>query len=453
MDNLIDISSSNWSSSENTSKHVNLSNTESSHHPPSASSNFGGGVELLMNDKKKHKQESSSIGIDDLTDLENELNDLVNLDPSKLNDYGFSAPKDENIFESSKSSQSVKFDSTPLPDEKTWDGYGKYASHINPDQSQSPHVSKDEVLKEKFRVLKKLETLESKGIQLTKKYNMESSLAEMQTEYEIIVDEKTKTNSVKFQGNMLMAAINAIEFLNNRYDPFDIKIDGWSEQVNENLTDYDDIFGELYEKYKTKAAMSPELKLMFQLGGSAMMVHMTNTMFKSSVPGMDDILRQNPDLMKQFQSAAVNTMGQSNPGLAGFMGGLMNPQGPPPPPINTQDPGSYQPSNARQGNNMYGSARPDLNSGKGNNYPNNDAPAKSKRPVRSEMNGPSDISQVLAGLKTKTATIPSAPSNPVNYSNNNSTISFSDLKDLSDMPKPVKSRRKKSDKNTISLDF
>ena len=30
--------------------------------------------------------------------------------------------------------------------------------------------------------------------------------------------------------------------------------------------------------------------------GSAAMVHMTNTMFKSSMPGMDDILKQNPDL-------------------------------------------------------------------------------------------------------------------------------------------------------------
>ena len=90
---------------------------------------------------------------------------------------------------------------------------------------------------------------------------MESPLAEMQGEYEMIMEEKSKQNSVKFQGNMLMATINALEFLNNRFDPFDIKIDGWSEQVNENMTDYDDVFGELYDKYKSKATMAPELKL------------------------------------------------------------------------------------------------------------------------------------------------------------------------------------------------
>ena len=43
--------------------------------------NFGGGIELLMNDKRlndgKGKKENIDIGLGDLNDLENELNDLV----------------------------------------------------------------------------------------------------------------------------------------------------------------------------------------------------------------------------------------------------------------------------------------------------------------------------------------------------------------------------------------
>ena len=135
--------------------------------------------------------------------------------------------------------------------------------------------------------------------------------------------------------------------LNNRFDPFDIKLDGWSEQINENINDYDDIFSELYEKYKSKASIAPELKLLFQLGGSAMMVHMTNTMFKSAMPNMDDILRQNPDLMRSFQNAALNTMGNNNPGFKGFMDNIMsdnvfpkNPAKHPPPQVIDFLPGS-----------------------------------------------------------------------------------------------------------------
>ena len=58
------------------------------------------------------------------------------------------------------------------------------------------------------------------------------------------------------------------------------------------------------------------------------MVHMTNTMFKSSMPNMDDILRQNPELMQQFTQAAVNTMGEQNPGFGNFMNMAMGPDPP-----------------------------------------------------------------------------------------------------------------------------
>ena len=66
---------------------------------------------------------------------------------------------------------------------------------------------------------------------------------------------------------------------------------------------------ELHEKYKSKSKMAPEIRLLLSLAGSAFMFHLTNTMFKSSLPGMEDVMRQNPDLMKQFASAAASSMG------------------------------------------------------------------------------------------------------------------------------------------------
>ena len=51
---------------------------------------------------------------------------------------------------------------------------------------------------------------------------------------------------------MLMACVSGLEFLNNRFDPFDLKLDGWAESVNENLEEYDEVFGELHEKYGSK---------------------------------------------------------------------------------------------------------------------------------------------------------------------------------------------------------
>ena len=37
------------------------------------------------------------------------------------------------------------------------------------------------------------------------------------------------------------------------------------EDDDENIDDYDEIFGELFDKYKSRASMAPELKLLFQL--------------------------------------------------------------------------------------------------------------------------------------------------------------------------------------------
>jgi hypothetical protein len=190
-------------------------------------------------------------------------------------------------------------------------------------------MSYEEVQEEKFKLLCILERLEKKGIKTHKKFSMSSSYEEMKHEFDRLKNQRDMDQSVKFQRKMLIACVTAIEFLNNKFDPFDVKLEGWSENVHEGINEYDDIFEELHEKYKSKASMAPELRLLLSLGGSAFMFHLTNTMFKSSLPGMEDVMRQNPDLMKQFASAAANTMGNnastpvpSSSGGGGGFGGL-----------------------------------------------------------------------------------------------------------------------------------
>jgi hypothetical protein len=142
---------------------------------------------------------------------------------------------------------------------------------------------------------------------------MNSNLEEMRNEFLRLKRQREVDNSIKFQRKMLMACVTGIEFLNNKFDPFDVKLDGWSESVNDNVNDYDETFEELFDKYNTKTKVAPELKLLFALAGSGFMFHLTNTMFKTSLPGMDDIMKQNPDLMKQFASAAMSSVVKGGP--------------------------------------------------------------------------------------------------------------------------------------------
>lgn len=474
-----------------------LNTSSSSFSSAKPSVNFGGGIELLMNDKRvsggssKKKSADNDIGLSDLNDLESELNDLVEEPRSApaisksglFNTSFFGSKKDSGIklnmsdddtnTKTNKDNVSIgsivsvndasmigKATASSEDNSKTWDGYTKFNNvPINPDRgfSDRPKLTPEETLLEKFKVLRKLEEIERKGAKLTKKYSMESPLSEMQGEYEMIIAEKERSNSCKFQGKMLMAAITGLEFLNTKFDPFDVKLDGWAEQVNENIDDYDEIFGELHEKYKSKAKMAPELKLLFQLGGSAIMVHMTNTMFKSSMPGMDDIMRQNPELMQQFTSAAVNSMQNTNPGFSNFMGNFApstSSNAPPPPPVQTQTVRSQSQRTAPPSN------RPDLMSARNDGiniqeqFANYNEKEQLQSGMRPEMKGPTDISDLLSGLKTMSMNMPPETIKTVSTTQNETTTGLPKSKKSQGHSSSGKTPRKqKSDKNTVSLDI
>jgi hypothetical protein len=122
---------------------------------------------------------------------------------------------------------------------------------------------------------------------------------------------------------MLMGAITGMEWLNGRFDPFDMKLDGWSESVHENVEDFDEIFEELYDKYKDRGKMSPEMRLLMAVGGSGFMCHVSNSFFRSKMPSMDDVLKKNPELARQMAAAAAS---QAGPGFGNFMGMAMGVQ-------------------------------------------------------------------------------------------------------------------------------
>ena len=172
-------------------------------------------------------------------------------------------------------------------------------------------------LNEKKEILYQLSRLESKGYKIPGNFSMQTDINELRHEYDKIIRDKDIDASIRFQRKMLMAFVSGTEYLNTRYDPFSIKLEGWSEQVHENIVDYDDIFEELHHKYKAKGSkMAPELRLFISLSGSAFMFHLTSKMFKeSSIPGVEEVFKANPDLMKQFQNAAAKQFVHKNTGI------------------------------------------------------------------------------------------------------------------------------------------
>ena len=180
---------------------------------------------------------------------------------------------------------------------------------------EQPGEGYTSIEEEKADILNKLSRLEKKGFNVNKRLNAYSSITELRTELKRIMYGIETEQSIKFSRRMLVACVTGVEFLNKRYNPFDIQLEGWSESVMENVDDYDGVFEELYVKYRNKVAVAPEIKLIMMLGGSAMMFHLTNSMFKTAMPNMNDVLKQNPDLVKNMMNAVKNTQQRAATGV------------------------------------------------------------------------------------------------------------------------------------------
>lgn len=178
------------------------------------------------------------------------------------------------------------------------------------EEDEIPSQGFQTVEDEKQDLLYKFYRLQSKGVPSSRKFNIHSDVKEMRNEYDRIKRDMEVNSSLRFSRRMLMACITGIEFLNKRYDPFDVLLEGWSESVIENVSDYDNVFERLHDKYSSKIAMAPEIELLLSLTGSAFMFHLTNSMFSNNMPNLRDMAQQNPDIIKNMMQAMATA---SNP--------------------------------------------------------------------------------------------------------------------------------------------
>ena len=105
----------------------------------------------------------------------------------------------------------------------------------NMEEFQQFNFDPNKERKEKEEILWQLEKYRRLGVQGVKKYNMSSDLEEMRGEYIKIKKARELENSIKFQRKCLVAFATGTELLNSKLDFLDFKLDGWSEQVNENI--------------------------------------------------------------------------------------------------------------------------------------------------------------------------------------------------------------------------
>lgn len=468
----------------------------------SSSVNFGPGIELLMNDKKS-KSNNINIDLGELDTLERELNEMTGnksgdqgrrnggeassstrsfgfsdfanlfggdgssgggneepMEEVKMNFGGGGGVRGRNDEDLEKENSNIGSATRQTHNAaKTWDGFTKFNEipvdyKSSTSENSGAKLNEREKRRKKKMMIKKLEEWREKGlIKSYSHFNEDSAYEDIEDEYESAFEDKRKKDSIKLQGWWFMTFVNSVEYANAAFNPFDINLDGWGEQVNEDIDNYDEIFSELHEKYKG-GKFSPELMILLRLGFSAAVVNFTNKALSSATPGFNDVIKQSPELMKMFTNATVSSMSQQSPGFAFASNLVNNPDqinssfGPPPQPIETKN----QPSTQRQSNNNNNNGRTsqmnftpaqtnrqDIDMARGSMFReqavdigNNSRFSNSTENIhirtpepvyapsgggsnyqpmaqqsRQEMRGPQDIENILSGLKPKmTTTMP-----------------------------------------------
>ena len=310
------------------------------------------GIDLIVNKKKMGSSDLLSMSSDNsniISDTDSSEDDNFNQNSNNFNQNTNNTKQSasNNWDDDSSSDEDDSPQNFSKPQINVGNNQNTFNNNFQEPQRQEPVRenffqekvrTEEDILNMKRKILYQFDRLEKRGVKLPQKFSLTSNLDEMQMELDRINNDKKADASINFQRKALIACVTGVEFLNTKFDPINARLDGWSESVNDGVDEYDDIFEELHEKYKGDSKTAPEMRLLMSLAGSAFMFHLTNTMFKSSLPGLDQVMKQNPDLMRQFAGATAKTMqnsGTDQTGMSGMFANMFNSGGgsnmPPPP--------------------------------------------------------------------------------------------------------------------------
>ena len=227
-------------------------------------------------------------------------------------------PRDEVMQERFASfSNPMKRRAVPLDYNSESESEGESPTNLGSERSKpepvDDHKRKLEERQLKMDILTKIEILKQKGHKFPKEYSLSSPLIEIDFEYNRVRKSIDVKNGLAFSRNMLITVSSGIEMLNRRFNPLNLKLDGWSTTVQENIGSYDEVLEELVEKYSKKTNMPPELRLLVMLVGSAFVFHATNAIIQNMMPDVMSKINKNESLKQNLEDTIFQAMKKPDP--------------------------------------------------------------------------------------------------------------------------------------------
>jgi hypothetical protein len=238
---------------------------------------------LIANEGKVFSPKSDSSDLDNIvnsSDTKSSTSSKSSSSSSKKSNSS-SRPRIDNVH-----INSPVFNHKSIPEFKQSNTTNNFIPHVEHTTVPMTQLSPQEIRMKKIELLRRLSEIKAKGYSLTKEYDFNSSIEEMEYEYALLKSFADKRNGVKLYKNILLNGISLMEFLNEKYDPFDFQLKGWSEHMSVEADSYEDIFEELYEKYKgTGKGTPPEVRLVLLILASGAAYHFSRTQL-GGLPGV-----------------------------------------------------------------------------------------------------------------------------------------------------------------------
>lgn len=227
-------------------------------------------IKSLMN-TDKIKNEDNEL-LDDIDDL---MKDDI------MNNYNKDDNNDDDVNNDNNDIDDINDDLEENKDQQS------DPSEINPndfkeilDNGEFDNLSPQQQRIIKYDLLMKLADLvKTNGIQITTDYNMNSNYYDIKREYDYHVRVRGKKRAISTMYSGIICAAKGLEFLNNKFDPFGLNINGFTLNLESSREELLDVLMELYDKYLSTQGkeISPEMQLVFIFIKALVMTMVTNT--------------------------------------------------------------------------------------------------------------------------------------------------------------------------------
>lgn len=166
----------------------------------------------------------------------------------------------------------MPFDDDGLDDDDAsgmWEGFDDAENAADTEADRKQRV---------VRLLADLDDLAGRGYTLPKNFNHTSDPEEMEHVVNMGKEFLQRKSGVKISQKLLTGFVGMVEMVNHKFDPLGAKLDGISDNIGENIGDYDDVLWRIWQLYgRSLGEDHPLIELFVMLGLAGVQTHMLNS--------------------------------------------------------------------------------------------------------------------------------------------------------------------------------